>query len=408
MPASRLLGLPRLRGRLPLVVALGVDALGSGTAGPLLLLYLSGAAGLSLGAAGTVLTGAAVLSLLVPALVGRLVARFPVRTVVIAAQLAQAAGYAGFLLDRTLPLLVAAAVLAAAGQRAFWSSVFGLIAQDTDGRDTDRWFALSGMVQAAGFAGGGLLAGLLLALPGTTPYLVALAANGASFVLSAALLARLPAAPSERDAARRTPTGSIRRDRPYLTYIAVNTALALCSVAFGTGLPVYVVRVLPVPPWIVGPLLGAATVLGATAQGTAVRLVAAWRRTRVLALAGALWTGWAALMAALPALPRPTVVPALILATLLYAAAELLHAPTSNALAAAAAPPTARARYLSSFQYSFATATMLTPALFAWLLSAAHPLPWLTIAALSLAATAALTTTLSPLSNRTSTRPQQA
>lgn len=46
--------------------------------------------------------------------------------------------------------------------------MFGLIAQRTDGRDTDRWFALSG--------------------------------SGAGFLLVAACSARLPAAPPERDA----------------------------------------------------------------------------------------------------------------------------------------------------------------------------------------------------------------
>jgi hypothetical protein len=106
--------------------------------------------------------------------------------------------------------------------------------------------------------------------------------------------------------------------------LAVNTALALCGVAFGNGLPVYVVRVLPVPAWIVVPLLGAAIALAPPR--------APGRRLAPHLIAGdgvALWTAWAALMASLVALPRPSIVPALVPASLLYDPAEPLHATTT-------------------------------------------------------------------------------
>ena len=88
-------------------------------------------------------------------------------------------------------------------------------------------------------------------------------------------------------------------------------------------------------------------------------------------------------------MPPPWLVAYLLLITLAYTAAELLHAPTSSSLAAAASPPGARGRYLSAFQFSFAVANVVAPTLFAQLFSIEPAAPWLATA--GLAALAALT-----------------
>ncbi|WP_234380335.1 hypothetical protein [Streptomyces sp. CMB-StM0423] len=75
---------------------------------------------------------------------------------------------------------------------------------------------------------------------------------------------------------------------------------------------------------------------------------------------------------------------------LLWAAAEMLHGPASNALSADAAPEGARGTYLAAFQYSFATADMVTPGLFGLLYSVERVLPWVAVGCLALVASAAI------------------
>ena len=132
MPASTFvgrisdrLGLPDLRTHPALVVALAVDAVGSGVAGPLLLLYLIRVAGLPLSTAGLLLTVSTAVSLIVPAVAGRISQRVDARVVVVAAQFLQALAMIGLLVGyRHLLVLGCAAMIGALGQRAFWSSVF--------------------------------------------------------------------------------------------------------------------------------------------------------------------------------------------------------------------------------------------------------------------------------------------
>lgn len=381
------LGLPDASRHRPLVLALIVDAVGTGLSGPLLLLYLIRVAGMSAGHAGLLLTVSGLASLAVPAVIGQLVDRWGARRLVILAQAIQAFAMAGFLLSPVFaapePMLVVSGLLSAVGQRAFWSSIFTVIsdvAHRAEGGTIDSWFALSGMMQASGFAIGGLLAGALLLLPGALPFQIALAVNAVSFIVSTFLLIVEPDVnePQHAHQPRRTaPRRHVLADPTYLALIVVNTLFAFCSTLLGIGLPVYVLNALHAPAWIVGPLLAVNTILCAAAQGLVVRRTQGWAKTVVLIIAGAVWTIWGLATAAVALIPAAVVIPALLATVLLYSIAELLHAPRSMSIASDAAPQAARGQYLSWFQYSFAIATLAAPAAFGLAFSAHPQLPWL-------------------------------
>ncbi|WP_433296036.1 MFS transporter [Actinoplanes sp. CA-030573] len=369
-----------------LAAAIAIDALGTGAFVPVSLLYFPHVAGLPLALAGILTTAGALASLPVPLLAGRLSDKHSPRTVVTAGQLLQAAGFAGFLVARTPLTVLLVIATVAAGQRLFWSSLFTLVAATGTGGN-DRRFAVTGMLQAAGAGAGLLTAGALLA---TGLYRPLAAANALSFVVAAALMLRVP---SGRSAGSGSPKPGRRLlpDRRFLRFTAVNGVFCLCSVMLGVALPVYLADGLHAASWLAGPILAANVALLATGQLGAVRVVRALPRTRALTIAGLLWTAWAALTAAAVAVPAgPLLVAYLIGVTVLYAAAELIHAPVSNALAAELAPEHARGSYLAVFQYGFTLATIVAPAGFALLFTADRLLPWLTLAALSAVATAAL------------------
>lgn len=411
-PFAERLGLPDTRGHAALVAALVVASLGAGAAGPLMLLYLTLVAGLDLPTAGALLTGGGLVSLVVPALVGRLSAALGSRTVVVAGQLLQAVGTAGLLLaalpvGRGLPLLVLWTVAIACGQRAFWSAVFALIADTADRTSSTAgpWFALAGMTQGTGFATGAIAAGALLTVSGPTPYVAALGVNVCALLASAVLLMidrdgsdRVRSGPTREDA----PTDPVHRDRPYLLLIGANTLFAVCSVMLTLGLPLYVVTALDAPAWVVGPLLALNTVLGATCQGVAVRVTARFSRVRVLVGAGIGWTVWGLASAALPAVPSAALIPALVLSVLVYSLAELVHAPVSMELAARSAPRASRDDHLAWFQYSFAVASTVSPGLFALSFAVAPALPWLVTAIVAALACVAVVIAGRALSDRMS------
>jgi MFS family permease len=83
-------------------------------------------------------------------------------------------------------------------------------------------------------------------------------------------------------------------------------------------------------------------------------------------------------------LPQGLLLPSLFTAACVYALAELIHDPTSNALAAEAGPDALRGRYLAIFQLSWSIANILAPGLFTLLFTVHPAFPWLVMAALIL------------------------
>ncbi len=108
-----------------------------------------------------------------------------------------------------------------------------------------------------------------------------------------------------------------------------------------------------------------------------------------MALGGRLWAAWCAAAALAVLLPRgPLLILYLAPAMLLWAAAEMVHGPASTALGSEAAPEGLRGTYMGAFQYSFATADMVTPGLFGVLYGVHHVLPWAVVGCLALTASA--------------------
>jgi MFS family permease len=390
------------RGLLPLACALAVDMLGSGLFLPISLLYFTHVTGLRLSTVGLLLSAAAIASLPVPLIVGHVADRYRPLDRVLLAQVMQGAAFAAYGWAHSPVAVLAVATLASVGQRLFWSSFFSVVAAlaapGEDSRHADRRYAAAGMIQMASMGVGTLLGGLAVTYGWYRPVVYL---NAASFLVSALLLVL---APRDRQApVAEADAGGYRamlRDRPYLLLIAVNTAFALCSIFVGIAVPVYLVERLPAPHWLIGPLLTANTVLLASGQALAVRLVRPLSRARGVALAGAFWVIWALIYAAAVRVPGWALVPYLLLGMVFYAAADLIHAPLSNALSAAAAPPAQRGRYLAVYQYTFAFATILAPTFFTALYAHGPVVPWLALAVLATAATVTMYVLHRPLEAR--------
>ncbi len=367
------------RNRIALLTALGVDNFGSGLFLPVVLLYVTRVVGLPLAVAGTVVAVGTVAGLAVPPVAGRLVDRAGPRRVVIAAELVQALGAVTYLAARGPAAVAAAAVLLAAGQQAFYSALFALIADVAGDGPKDHPYAVAGMVRSTCFGLGGLAAAGLLSLAGQHAYQLAVIVDAVSFVLCALLLALLVRDPGHaRRAARVASPGRARvlADRPFLVLIVATSLAVLPGDLFLSGMSVYLLSKLHTLPWLPGTLLALLTGLNSVGATAALRVTRGLRRTTAMALGAGLYVLWCAASLAALAIPPGWRPAELLAATLLLAAAGLLFGSRANALAEAAAPGPVRGRYLAAYQYGFTVPGVIAPAVAA-LFSVAVWLPWL-------------------------------
>ncbi len=378
-------------GRVALLIALGVDNFGSALFLPIALLYVTRVVGLPLVAAGTVVAVGAIAGLLAPPVAGRLVDRAGSLKVVVGAELLQAVGAAAYLAARSVVVVALAAVLLAAGQQLFYSSLSALICDLYGEGPKDRPFAVAAMVRSVCFSVGGLSVGALLSVAGTAGCRIAVAADALSFGACAVLLAvlvRVPRAAHRVSPAAAGDTGGPWSDRRFLAVIVATGLGALSVDFFLSGMSVYMLGELHTRPWLPGAALALSAGLTGVGATAALRATRRMRRTTAMALGAGLYVIWCGSCAAALAIPAGWRPADLLAATVLMAVAGLLFQ-RAGALAEAVAPVAARARYLAAFQYAFTVPGVIAPAVVA-LYSVAAWLPWLLVGASAGLAAAAL------------------
>ncbi|MGR6918707.1 MFS transporter [[Actinomadura] parvosata] len=380
MVSPSLTGLAGVR---PFLAGMFVDALGSGLYVPLTLLFIHEVTGLPMTAVGLGVTVAAVVGLAANPVAGILIDRFDARRVLVGTYLLRALAFAAYPFVDGIAALIVVAALVAVGDRAYYPASGGYVSALADGTVRDRLYTLVATARNVAFGLGGLLSAGVISLAGVTGFAVVALLNAASFTVAALCLLRsgrpAPAAPSRQPVGYR----QVLADRPFVTLVAAEQAYTLIHMVLPVALPVYAVTVLDVPPALMGVLYAINTVLVAAGQVPVRRWQRHSRRTRAMALSGLVMMLACAAYAATAALPAgPARVGGLLAATLVLTLGELLHTVPSWALAAAAAPPALRGRYLAIYQQTWAVAAVLAPAGFAALLGAAPPLLWLALAVL--------------------------
>lgn len=373
--------------RFSLLIALGVDNVGSGFFLPLTLIYVTRVVRLPLGTAGTIVALGTLAGLLVPPLAGPLVDRVGPKPVVIASQLIQAVGATVFLVADGVFSVAVATVALAAGQQLFYSSLFALISDVAGDGPKDRPFAVVTMVRAGCFGLGGLAAGALLATAGNDGLRMAVVVNACSFAVCALLLAAFV-----RPGHHPVPDGRpvrLRADRRFLSLIAITGLVALSTDFYLVGLPVFVLDVLHGPPWLPGVLLALSTTVNATCATLALHATRTMTRIAAMTAGTVVVVVWCVVCLAAPAVPAGWLPGVLVSTTLLFAGAGLLFGTRANALAADLAPAAGRGRYLAMFQYAFTVPGVLAPAV-TGLFSVAAWLPWVVVGSCAAVATAGL------------------
>ncbi|WNI16401.1 MFS transporter [Actinacidiphila sp. ITFR-21] len=419
------LGLPRARGAGPLLAAALVDSLGSGLFLPYALLYFLGTTGLPAPTVGLALSAAAALALPCSALFGPLVDRAGARRSVVLANLAQAAGFVGYMGAASAGQIVAFGFLVTAGQNLFWTANGVLVTTVSAPEDRVRWFSLLRVVRNVGTGVGALLASLIAAGAAGGPHpagavsavgavgavgaapiggRAVVVANAGSFLLAAAVLARWrpqppPAAVSAGRPPREPPPAALpepvrppRRpgyrqvlaDRRFAALNAATVLFVLCLLGPPLILALYVTRTLDQPAWVAGAFIAGNTALVVAFQTPVTEALRPHRGTRLLHLAAVLFAASFALLWAAHAADRPPWLAFFLVAALFgYTAGEIVSSPVLTDLVATLAPADLRGRYFAVSQLCWSLAAVLAPGVLTRLTNAGTLALWGTLLVVS-------------------------
>ncbi|MFE9534257.1 MFS transporter [Streptomyces sp. NPDC006691] len=384
----------RIAGERRMLVAMAVDATGSGMYVPFSLVFFHHVTGLGFATVGLVLTAVGLVGLGALPLAGAAVDRYGAQRVQLFLYGVRGTGFLLYPFAHSLPAFAAVALATAFGDRAFPAVQQSLIGEVAQGADRDRLQASSRALRNGGLGAGSLLASLIVGLAGNAGFTAAAWLNAASFALAAVLMRGVRAERRAPGADVARPSAGYRQvfaDRPFLGLTGVNFLNALGYSALSVLFPLYLTTWLRGPQAITGTAFTLNTVMcaaGGVVVAARVRARGA-RRTRSTALGSLLFAAAFAAQIVLGTFrPGSGIVlgAALMVIVALYTLGELVHSPSAGALSVAAAPEALRGRYLAAYQLSWSLSAAVAPSIFTALMSVDGRLPWALLVGTSLTA----------------------
>ncbi|MER8184818.1 MFS transporter [Kitasatospora sp. NPDC094015] len=218
-------------------------------------LYFSRVVGLSAPRIGFGLTLGWAVGALAGVPLGHLADRRGPRGVAALLAVATAGAVGVFLTARSYPVFLAAAVLYGCAQCGLAAARQALLAALVPPAERTTARAHLQSTVNAGLAVGAALGGVALHFDTRAAYLTVLAVDALSFLGSAVLLRRLPAAPPAPAAAGAGPRLAVLRDRPYALVAPVNSVLLLYMPLLSLILPLWTVQRTAAPGWTAAALL---------------------------------------------------------------------------------------------------------------------------------------------------------
>ncbi|MFB7592778.1 MFS transporter [Streptomyces sp. NPDC056169] len=376
------------------VAAIVIDSIGTGVFVPVSMLYFLATTSLTLVQVGAALTTAGLLALPAGPLVGGLVDRYGAKPVLQAANLAQALGFAGYLVVGQTWQIVICAWLNSAGRAVFFSCYGVTVTALAAPGQRERWFGLLGSVRNLGYAVGGLLSAVAVSFGTHGVWAAIVIVNALSYVTAFVLMRAVPnirAAKAGQDAAGGW--GHVLRDRRYLSLVAHQLCFAISLFALNIAIPVYAVDVLGLPGWTAGAIFTLNTLMVGFGQGLVIGWLSGRIRSRVLVAGHACFAaGYLLFLAADHVAALALAVGIVLLGACSYTFGEVLCGPITSTVAAESAPDALRGRYLALNQLAVTVAGAIAPAALSGLLSSGATATWLTLVGVSaLGATLATT-----------------
>lgn len=367
------LGIPPLRGRWPVLIAIALDTLGAGLLLPISLLYFAIVTDESITRLGLLLSLAMFLALPTGLLGGGLVDRFGAKRVMVVNNLCAAAGYVGYYVVSNETVIFAGMFLVAVGECMFWSCwlpyVKGLAAED----GFDTWFAFIEATKAGCLVLGAGLTTLFLAAAGNNSVRILVLLNIATCLIAAVIVGRHPvsAAPAT-DFQRHAGWGSILRD-PRYTLMAVGQLLSTpIGLLGGLALPVFFARDWRLPTWTGPAMFALSNVMTLVLQPPVTRLVRPVPPSKLLAATAVLCVVSMALLFTFTGGAGPGTqigMAVAVASTVVLTIAGILYFPTTNATLMASVTDHNAGRVSALFHTGTSVSAALSPGIVGVLLN---------------------------------------
>lgn len=351
---------------------------------PLSFLYFLVTTHLTTAVIGFGITTAAVAALPVGIIAGPLIDRVGAKPIMIVNNVLSSCGYITYFFVKDLRLLIFATFLIMTADRLFFASWPVLVADMAPPSGTDWLYSLISKYRSASLAAGYLIGGAVLAFAGHSEaaYTIVLL-NCISSLLTAIIMIRLK--PVRRLAPMASPESaefhlfSVLHDRAYTILIFAQSALGFAWLLPGTILPIYIVHYLGLPSWMLSAVLCINFVAVTTLQMRVTSRVAKYRRTAVVGVASGFVAAAVGCFALAAHAPAGVSVASVLIGVVCFSFGEMLWNPAANALAADAAPSSAKGRYMAVFQMSWALSSTFGPMLVGVLLAAGTGWLWISL-----------------------------
>jgi MFS family permease len=353
-----------------------LSCVGFGLTLSLFVIYLHDVRHFSILFATLLLAVAAVASLATGPIAGTLVDRFGPVAVIVTASLVQAGALVLWAFARQTPQVVCAALLLAIFGGAGWGPGSTLMSRLVPDQHRQRAFGINFMLVNLGIGLGGLISATIVDLHHPFSFAVLYLLNAGINVAIAGLYVtlwhygRAEKAGHEDPATRDEGWREVLKDRRLVYFVLASLVMMIGG--YGSqeaGFSLFVVNNLHLSVHVIGVIFffNTSTIVGT--QLFILNRIQGRSRTRVMAVAGLLWTCfWIILYASLH-LPAVIAVISLCAAMAIFAVGETMMSPIGPALVNELAPEHLRGRYNAASGMTYGLAGTLAPAITAFFFS---------------------------------------
>ncbi|HTW21077.1 MAG TPA: MFS transporter [Mycobacteriales bacterium] len=360
MPLTSVLpakGAPRV-----LAVATLVNMLGNGLFFTASALYLTRIVGFSVREVGVGLTIAGLVGLFANVPAGRIAELVGPREVLVAVQVFAGLFMVAYAFVHSFWVFLIIACGELVSTNAANAVRNGLIATAVAGEDRVHTRAYLRSVTNLGIGLGSALAGVALHVDTRAAYMTLIIADAVTFVVTAALITRLPHVPPLPRDVGEGPRLVALRDRPYLSLVALNSLLCVHNGLLEIGVPLWVVRHTSAPRAMVAVIFVLNTAMCVLFQVRASRGVDDLKSSvRAVRRCGVLFLLACTVYGLTGGRDRDVAIVLLIVAELIHVTGELFQAAGSWGIGYGLAPELLQGQYQGLFSMSYAIANMLAP-----------------------------------------------
>jgi MFS family permease len=352
-----------------IVAGIALSAIGRGMTLSLLMVYLHEMRGFTTSFGGLLMAWGAFVGIACSAPLGALVDRLGPKIVMVVGLVISAISGFGFAFVSTKTLAIIVMTLFSIGNQCIWPAQMVMLTRLTPADIRSKIFGFNFMLMNLGLGVGGLFSSLIIRENSLFSYQIMYLIDGATYLIFLFIIIGLNTPAGGRYVAKENEpqSGSYRElfANRKLTYLTI-AGIILLTFGYGplnSGIPVYATQYLDLAPNWLGIIFGVNTFAIVAFQPMVLKILERYSKYTALVSVGFIWgLSWLAVGIS-PYLSMVMSGIALCVSQLIFAFGEMVHAPTSPALAQELTPEHIRGRASALISLQWGISGIAGPAL---------------------------------------------